>query len=270
MADFLWMYYDGPGSSNRDCSAAGQPGCWGHRHNILARWSDPLAVGAGSRGDSLTQLFVGGYGPAGPGGSDVAVRPLWSEIVQTLPVGVSPAAVALTHGATRGTLTVWASGEVMDVRASVSSHVGSWSVAPQECNLAPGTSCQMTLTASAAKTPSTGALTLAGPNGPQSVPLARLIAQRLTARLASASVRRRQRDRVTGTVSPASTGQRVVLQLQRGRRWSTVARTTLRSGGRFALRLAASARGRRRYRVLKPAAGGYEQVTSRTLALRVT
>jgi hypothetical protein len=32
---YLWMYDDGPGSSNVDCHQAGDSGCWGHRANVL-------------------------------------------------------------------------------------------------------------------------------------------------------------------------------------------------------------------------------------------
>ena len=32
---YLWMYDDGPGSSNVDCPTAGASGCWGHRDNVL-------------------------------------------------------------------------------------------------------------------------------------------------------------------------------------------------------------------------------------------
>jgi hypothetical protein len=32
---YLWMYDDGPGSSNIDCPATGGSGCWGHRDNVL-------------------------------------------------------------------------------------------------------------------------------------------------------------------------------------------------------------------------------------------
>ena len=34
-SNYFWMYDDGPGSGNIDCTAAGQSGCWGHRNNIL-------------------------------------------------------------------------------------------------------------------------------------------------------------------------------------------------------------------------------------------
>jgi hypothetical protein len=34
-AVYLWMYDDGPGSSNVDCGPGGGSGCWGHRNNVL-------------------------------------------------------------------------------------------------------------------------------------------------------------------------------------------------------------------------------------------
>ncbi len=36
-AMYLWMYDDGPGSSNVDCTARDPSGCWGHRDNVLLR-----------------------------------------------------------------------------------------------------------------------------------------------------------------------------------------------------------------------------------------
>jgi uncharacterized protein YkwD len=55
-ADYLWMYDDGPGGINLDCVHAGDPGCWGHRHNILGPvW---LTAGAGAKKASLAELFV--------------------------------------------------------------------------------------------------------------------------------------------------------------------------------------------------------------------
>ncbi len=35
VAYYIWMYDDGYGSPNRDCSSPGAPGCWGHRQNVL-------------------------------------------------------------------------------------------------------------------------------------------------------------------------------------------------------------------------------------------
>jgi hypothetical protein len=43
-----WMYDDGPGSGNLDCTPADAGGCWGHRHDVLWRFDSPgpLAMGA--------------------------------------------------------------------------------------------------------------------------------------------------------------------------------------------------------------------------------
>lgn len=46
-----WMYDDGLGSGNLDCTRSHRSGCWGHRHDILWRF-DPrgaLAMGAAAR-----------------------------------------------------------------------------------------------------------------------------------------------------------------------------------------------------------------------------
>jgi hypothetical protein len=63
-ADFAWMYDDGPGSYNLDCTALSTSGCWGHRDDILYPFSPPIMMGAGAAtgqyGPSLTELFVGG------------------------------------------------------------------------------------------------------------------------------------------------------------------------------------------------------------------
>jgi hypothetical protein len=48
-----WMYDDGPGSGNLDCTSSDTSGCWGHRHDIL--WSfdggGALAMGAAAGDD---------------------------------------------------------------------------------------------------------------------------------------------------------------------------------------------------------------------------
>lgn len=42
-----WMYDDGPGSANLDCSSLTPSGCWSHRHSVLWEFgSGPLAMGA--------------------------------------------------------------------------------------------------------------------------------------------------------------------------------------------------------------------------------
>lgn len=51
-----WMYDDGVGSGNLDCTASHTSGCWGHRHDILWQFASvgALAMGAaaGSAGGS--------------------------------------------------------------------------------------------------------------------------------------------------------------------------------------------------------------------------
>jgi hypothetical protein len=43
-----WMYDDGPGGVNLDCSALTSAGCWGHRHNVLWSFSGTGAVAMGA------------------------------------------------------------------------------------------------------------------------------------------------------------------------------------------------------------------------------
>jgi len=62
---YFWMYDDGVGSANVDCSASDHSGCWGHRQNVLVKlpchdcvmgtgWS-----AGGYRGDpSLAEMLV--------------------------------------------------------------------------------------------------------------------------------------------------------------------------------------------------------------------
>jgi len=59
-ADFGWMYDDGPGGANIDCTATVTSGCWGHRKNILAPWGGEAGAGyMVSNGlVSYSELFV--------------------------------------------------------------------------------------------------------------------------------------------------------------------------------------------------------------------
>ncbi len=72
-ADWLWMYADGwagADTSNVDCTSARSSGCWGHRHNVLARYpgapvlvTGTAAVSAGPF-TSYAQLVLAGTGRA--------------------------------------------------------------------------------------------------------------------------------------------------------------------------------------------------------------
>ncbi|MGH9208465.1 MAG: hypothetical protein ACRD1G_18260 [Acidimicrobiales bacterium] len=64
-AMYFWMYDDGTGSANVDCSPASPSGCWGHRENILLRLPCTECVmgsgwtPAGYQSDpSMTELLV--------------------------------------------------------------------------------------------------------------------------------------------------------------------------------------------------------------------
>ena len=59
-AMYLWMYYDGPGGSNEDCTSSRDSGCWGHRDAILAADVDMVDAGAGTDSsgmDGFAALF---------------------------------------------------------------------------------------------------------------------------------------------------------------------------------------------------------------------
>ena len=85
-----WMYDDGLGSSNVDCTPSYRSACWGHRHDILWKFatSDVLAMGAASRrgldGPSYALLVVAGF-PADPSWDDPGYTPTyaytWSDAV---------------------------------------------------------------------------------------------------------------------------------------------------------------------------------------------
>jgi hypothetical protein len=154
-SEFLWMYDDGPGSGNLDCPRASAPGCYGHRHNILARYHRPILMGAGSdaRGGA-TQLFLG---------SDTHDRAdllRWSAERRLIAVGVSR-----HHLKHAGRLTVWASGRAMKVRAKPSR---GWHVNRTHCRLKAGETCRLKVTGKGR-----GTLRLKGPNGIVTVRLGR-------------------------------------------------------------------------------------------------
>lgn len=93
-----WMYDDGPGGVNLDCTALNTSGCWGHRHNVLWSFSGsgPLAMGAAAVTDSrgmrsYAMLIVQGDG---------AYRPdytyTWSQ-AQAAGAGVGQVRPAITN-----------------------------------------------------------------------------------------------------------------------------------------------------------------------------
>ncbi len=63
-SDFGFMYDDGLGSYNIDCSVLDTAGCWGHRDNILNTTLSHIGMGTAVAGVSQTELLVGNW--AGP------------------------------------------------------------------------------------------------------------------------------------------------------------------------------------------------------------
>lgn len=94
-SDYGWMYDDGLGSPNIDCTKSNTSGCWGHRDNILHTYATDricggsmphwTVMGAGytapmsTRRDSETELFVGVCGKAP---TDVVAR--WATLRREL------------------------------------------------------------------------------------------------------------------------------------------------------------------------------------------
>ena len=173
----LWMYEDGwngANTINEACTSPTASGCWGHRDNILGTYPSPTLMGAGfsttsADGASTAELFVGG---------DTTDTPYftWSQVTSTLPVGVYPLSISDTAvtGATKtSSVELWASGEPMNLQASIAGGNGAFSVTPSSCNLAAGASCDLSVQyAPTAAGTTTATLTVTGPNNSQSVTLA--------------------------------------------------------------------------------------------------
>lgn len=65
LAEYLWMYDDGPGATNISCTRTSTAGCWGHRANILANYPAPRIMGAAATTTdryhgSIAEEFLGG------------------------------------------------------------------------------------------------------------------------------------------------------------------------------------------------------------------
>jgi hypothetical protein len=66
LADYDWMYDDGPGSPNLDCGHVSSTGCWDHRQNILGNYGTHPSMGAAATMvdgvTSMTEIFSSGAG----------------------------------------------------------------------------------------------------------------------------------------------------------------------------------------------------------------
>jgi hypothetical protein len=235
IADFMWMYDDGPGSGNLDCTVSNTSGCWGHRHDVLYPFDAPLIMGAAYAptsldGPSLTELFIGGDTATAVGEADALLAPSWATISQSLQMALSATSLALSHGAGSGQIQVSAPGMNMNVSASISGGSGNWQVSPSSCQLAVGSSCTLTITG---RPGSTGTLTLFGPAGDQTVTLANQAPTSLRMSFG--------RTRVTGHLAASGGagvgGQLVSLFKRTGGRISVVARSRTRGGGSVSFRV---------------------------------
>jgi hypothetical protein len=84
-AVYFWMYDDGPGSYNIDCTPSNSSGCWGHRNNmLLSMHCQPCLMGTGFnatayRGNpSWTELLVDSSGAS-------ALDFTWGQVLANLP-----------------------------------------------------------------------------------------------------------------------------------------------------------------------------------------
>lgn len=78
-----WMYDDGPGSGNLDCTAVGTSGCWGHRHDVLWRFNDggSTAMGAAAGADPSGNLGFAMLLFEGDGSYQPSYTYTWSEAI---------------------------------------------------------------------------------------------------------------------------------------------------------------------------------------------
>ncbi len=103
-ADFAWMYDDGYGGTNVDCTAPGDASCWGHRDNILGPWTT-TGTQTAQMGDAdtsagqYTQLFANQQNPPDtdvdpvtPSALPTPTTAAAPDVVQVMPASSSSAA----------------------------------------------------------------------------------------------------------------------------------------------------------------------------------
>jgi hypothetical protein len=273
-SDFVWMYDDGYGSGNLDCTSPSASDCWGHRHDILTDFAEPAVMGAAydastADGASETEIFVGDDGQAGSGQPDAPLAPTWSTIAATLPIGLSATTLhpsGTTHSAQ---LEAWASGEAMNVQAAVTTDPGGWSVSPAGCALAAGKSCTLTVIEQSSNS-AIGTLTLTGPNGAQTVSLnGGTVSSTVNASLTHSRIKRGRSAKLTGTVTPSQAGREVELQRRHHGGWQRVASSRLGRHSGFSFTVKGSSKGTTELRVYLPGVANGPAASSRTLKLTV-
>lgn len=97
-ADFIWMYDDGIGSGNIDCTSSNQTGCWGHRRNILGSYGFPRVMGAALGATGVASIMMG-YDSHDVPASVLPYAPskIWARVLATHAISMSWPAPAY-HG----------------------------------------------------------------------------------------------------------------------------------------------------------------------------
>ena len=110
-ADYAWMYDDGLGGTNLDCTPSQLSGCWGHRNNILGNWvttgSQTAQMGdADTAAGQYAQIFVDQANPADPLVDTIAPNALPTPATAAAPqvVQVLPASTSITAAGTPVTI----------------------------------------------------------------------------------------------------------------------------------------------------------------------
>src|SRR6202162_2769404 len=110
-ADYAWMYNDGYGGTNLECTTPLSSKCWGHRDNILGNWtttgSQTAMMGdADTSGGQYTQIFANQKNPPDPIVDPIPRRSLPPPTTSTSPnvVQVLPASSPSTAAGTPVTI----------------------------------------------------------------------------------------------------------------------------------------------------------------------
>lgn len=280
LPEFLWVYDDGLGSGNADCQKAGDMGCWGHRHNILATYDAPLLMGAAEVADkrfggSAAEEFIS------RDNQDAALAPRWAKLRARFQVGLSRTSVHLSTGTSQVVpITAWASGEDMNVSAAVTAGTGAWSVFPDSCQLAAGSSCMLNVWWNPqAGSASNGTLSVTGPNGVRKVALKAPLqpGQRahLSAGVAPTTLEgATSSTSVSGVLTDVATGHPLsgrVITVERHpigtTSWTKGSTSKTSKSGR--VRVTARPRHNTVFRLVAAAAGSYPVTTSSAVTVRV-
>jgi hypothetical protein len=274
--DFLFMYDDGYGSPNIDCSTPTDSGCWGHRHNVIAGFDDPIVMGAAVAyntpyGTSITEEFIGGDTTdrvdVAPNWADISGTSWWRLNTQRL--------IIVTDTGRSATGSVVASGSGGPQHLTATAGGTGWSVSPSTCDLPSGGQCSFTVRFNPPSSgTSTGWLKLSGPTGTKQVTLTGWQPPpRLSAATSTHRVRRDHRARITGVLASyqhvALAHRRVMLQRRHraGGHWHEVITRRSRANGvvHFVVRPHRVAS----YRLVAIARNGKLESTSRAMRIRV-